>query len=270
CYFGTLWALEKMGMKIVEVPTAADVGVRVDDLEHLFKHGRVKAAVLHPNFQNPLGSVMPDEAKIRVAGLAKRYRVPVIEADTTADLYVSGSRPKPIQAFDRSDWVLSYGSFSKLVAPGFRMGYLAPGRFIREAEESLRAISLATATGPQLTLAKFMRDGGYESHLRRLRKHFQIQLPRAVRALGEAMPPHTRIGRPQGGYLLWLQLPRGVSSIEVWRLALREGISVTPGSLFSTTERYGSYLRLNLGLAWSAKVESAIRSLGRIVRQLSP
>jgi DNA-binding transcriptional MocR family regulator len=266
CYFGILWMLERMGLRVLEIPATAGEGMSIPALEAVCRRGEVKAVIVHPNFQNPLGSLMPDTSKARIAWLAAKYKIPAIEADTVSDLFTGQVRPKPIQAFDNSGWVLSYGSFSKLIAPGFRCGYLAPGRFLSETVETTRVFALATPAAHQLTLAGFIRGGGYDQHLRRLRKYFQTQLPRFIAKLVSSFPENARVSRPSGGYLLWVELPKAVSGRAVWEKARGMGISVTPGELFSSTGYYRNYLRINCGMAWTPRVEAAIETLGKLAR----
>lgn len=260
-YFGLLTVLHLLGRKIVEVPTDPLTGMDVQHLEDLFRSKTVQACALIPNFQNPTGALMPDAAKQSVAELARRYQIPVVECDTSGDLYLDGARPRPIQCFE-AEWVLSVQSFSKLVAPGLRVGYLAPGRFLKEAREIKRGLSLATSSGPQLALAEFIREGSYDKHLRRLRSHFRRTLPQWHSLVAESFPAETRVSRPAGGYLLWVQLPGKASGKALWEKAIQAGISISPGELFSLTGKYGDYIRLNCAVPLEGKSRLAMEKVG--------
>lgn len=267
-YFGVLSILHLLGRQIVEIPTDPLRGIHVQQLEEVFRKKKARAAVLIPNFQNPTGALMPDSAKESVADIAHRHQCPIVECDTSGDLYLEGARPRPIQCFDHDGLILSVQSFSKLVAPGLRVGYLTPGRFLTEARTIKRALSLATSTGPQLTLAEFLREGGYDRHLRRLRHHFRTSIPLWHELVINAFPPGTKVSRPAGGYLLWIQLPAGANGTALWDKALKAGISISPGELFSLTGRYGDYIRLNCTLPVDSKARAAVDRLGQLSHRI--
>ena len=189
---------------------------------------------------------------------------PRIEDDIYGDLAFSGERPKTAKTFDSEGLVLLCSSFSKVLAPGFRVGWIQPGRYI-DAVRRLKFISsLATASLPQLTIAEFIRSGGFDRHLRNLRSAFANQVQIYSQAIGRHFPEGTRISRPAGGYVLWVELPEGNSAVELYRAAIAEGVSLVPGSAFSVSGRFKNHLRISCGHPWSATIENAITTLGRL------
>jgi DNA-binding transcriptional MocR family regulator len=212
-----------------------------------------------------MGSCMPDAHRRRLADIAARHRVPVIEDDIYGDLHFGDTRPPLVRAFDHAGWVLTAGSVSKTIAPGYRVGWLLGGRWLEEAVSRKHALSMATASLPQQAIAAFLDDGAYDRHLRRTRARYREQVERMRDAIARHFPAGTRVSDPRGGFLLWVQLPEGADGLAVHRAAKRERIHVAPGHLFSTGEAYNGYLRLSCGVPWSERVEAALRRLGEIV-----
>jgi DNA-binding transcriptional MocR family regulator len=250
------------------VPAHAGTGIDLPQLDAALRRHRVKAVLLVTNFSNPLGALMPDEAKRELVRMLGRRDVPLIEDDIYGDLHHDGVRPRPARAFDRNGLVMLCGSFSKTLAPGYRVGYVAPGRW-RDAVERLKfAQSVATPTLTQMAVADFLENGGYERHLRRLRRALAGQVARVSEAIAEHFPAGTRISRPRGGFLLWVEMPHGKSALELHDRALARGVSVAPGPIFSAKQRFGSCLRVSCGFPWSDAVGRGIRTLGEIAHAL--
>lgn len=268
-FFKILSLIESLGMRALELPTDAREGISVDALAQVFRDGRASAALLIPNFSNPLGSQMPTANRKRVAALAARYQVPVIEDDIYGELHFGPEHPPLLRAFDDDGWILTASSFSKTIAPGYRVGWLLPGRFRAEAIFNLHASTLSTATLPQMAIAEFLAHGAYSRFLKRLRSAYRERTERMRWAVAQAFPANTRVSQPEGGFVLWVELPPGVDGIEVYQAALAAGIRVAPGTLFSTGNAYDGYLRLSCGMPWSDTLEQAITRLGGIVAGLS-
>ena len=267
-YYGALQLIESLGMRALEVPANAGTGIDLALLDEALVRHPVKACLLVTSFSNPLGALMPDEAKRELVRMLARHEVPLIEDDIYGDLHFDGARPRPARAFDRQGLVMLCGSFSKTLAPGYRVGYVAPGRY-RDVVERLKfAQSVATATLPQMAIADFLENGGYERHLRRLRRSLADQVSRVSDAVAQHFPPGTRISRPRGGFLLWVEMPPGKSALELHDRALARGISVAPGPIFSAKQRFSGCLRLSCGWPWTPRVERAIRTLGTLAREL--
>jgi DNA-binding transcriptional MocR family regulator len=230
----------------------------------------VQAVVLVPNVHNPLGGIMPDERKQQICELLGKRRIPIIEDDTYADLAFGPQRPRCLKAFDRHDNVLLLGSFSKTLAPGYRIGWVVPGRFHGELQKLKLVLSLATASPTQLAVADFLANGGFDRHLRRLRRVYHENLELAALTVALHFPEGTRATHPVGGHLLWIELPEGGDSLALHEAALVEGISIAPGPLFSASGRFRNCLRLNCALPWSERVARAVATLGRLAKsQLS-
>lgn len=268
-YFGFLQILESLRLKALEIPTHPRDGVSVEALELAFRTGRVKACLLIPNANNPLGFTMPDERKRRLVALAAQHRIPLIEDDIYGDLHYAGPRPKPLRSFDRAGNVLLCTSYTKTVAPGLRVGALVPGRFFDAAAMLRYRTSISTGELAQATIAAFLGSGGFERHLRRLRAAFAAQLSRLSEAVSASFPEGTRITRPAGGFVLWVELPPAVDAVALSQRALKDGIDFAPGPMFSATGQFGNCLRLSCGNPWSPVLATAVDRLGILATQAS-
>ena len=177
-YFALLPTLKNLGLSVIEIPTHPANGLSLDALELLLSEKRLNAIVAMPTVHNPLGCTMPAEAKQRLAALVNEYQVPLIEDVPHADLHYDGATPDAVKAYDRDGWVLLCSSYSKTLAPGFRIGWIAPGRFLREVTRLKFASSLAQPRLLEETLAEYLETGGYDHHLRLIRRHFMSQMER--------------------------------------------------------------------------------------------
>ncbi len=262
CYYGILELMESLGLKALELPTHPREGLSLSALTAALRRHKVKALITIPSFLNPLGSCMPEENRRELARLAAKRRLPLIEDDIYGDLYFEANRPKPIAAFDREGWVLFCSSFSKTLASGFRVGWTLPGRFRAEVEKLKRNTTLANATLPQMAVAEYLQSGGYERHLRQLRRALQDNVRRVSEAVARHFPKGTRVSRPEGGYVLWVEFPKGTDALALYRRALAEQISIAPGPIFSAKQKYRNCVRLNCGHPWSDRMDAALRRLG--------
>ncbi|BDG09831.1 aminotransferase-like domain-containing protein [Anaeromyxobacter paludicola] len=268
CYYGTLLALEALGLRVLEVPCHPETGMDVDELSRRLDLHRVAAVLAVPVFSNPLGSSMPDEAKERLVSLLSARRIPLIEDDVYGDLAFAPSRPRPAKAFDRDGTVLYCGSFSKTLAPGFRIGFVAAGRFKERVEVLKFATSIATATPAQQALVQFLADGGYDRHLRTLRARLEQNVARVGEAVAGSFPAGTRVSRPRGGCFLWVELPPSVDALKLHRRAHDAGVAIAPGHIFSAAHVHASCIRFSCGEPWSERVDVAVRLVGRLAGQL--
>lgn len=268
-YFGTLNALEALGLKALEIRTSPQEGLDIAHLEECLSRFRVAACVVCPPCGNPLGSRMPDDACRALARLAKRAELPIIEDDVFGELLFDGVRPPAVKAYDEDGWVLYLSSVSKLLSSGLRVGWIAPGRFASRVAELKVITSLTTATVPQLTVAEYFTNGGIDRHVRRLRRAFADNVERTRALVDASFPPGTRVSRPRGGLFLWVELPRGIDSELLFERAVERNITIAPGTLFSPGDCYRSCLRLSCGLPLDARAEAALEGIARLAAELA-
>ncbi len=266
CYFGLLEILETLHLRALELRTHPRDGIDLDVLEDTLREGEVAACALVATHNNPLGSCMGDDRKRALVELAAHYRVPVVEDDIYGELGFEGPRPRAIKAFDREGWVLYCSSFSKTISPGFRIGWSVAGPRRQEVMLLKNLTSVAAPSVSQLAVAAYLADGGYDRLLRLLRRTYRDNLARAIDAIGRHFPEGTRATRPTGGQLLWVEMPRKVSAVQLYEDVRPHRISVAPGVLFSAAGRYEHCLRLNLGLTYDERVDAALQTLGRLAR----
>jgi DNA-binding transcriptional MocR family regulator len=263
-FYASLQALERLHLRAVEVPTDPQLGMDPDALAEVLERHRVAACWLMPNFQNPLGALMPHARKQALMRTLQQAGTPAVEDDVYGELHHGSERPLPLKAFDTEGQVLYCSSFSKCLAPGYRVGWALPGRHTHTVQKLKMMISLATSVPSQLALAEYLEEGGYDRHLRQLRNTLADSLHQLRTAVLRHFPKGTRVSRPAGGYFLWVQLPEGVDTLALHRHALAHGISTAPGALFSADQRFRSALRLNGGHPHDARVLAAVKVLGRL------
>lgn len=269
-FYAALQSLERMKLQAVEVPTHPREGIDLDALEQAILRHSPKACWLMTTFQNPLGSLMPDAKKAELVALLARHDIPLLEDDVYGELYFGAHRPRPAKAFDRQGLVMHCSSFSKTLAPGYRIGWAVPGRHVQEVAKAKLTTTLTSPVPTQLALAGYLEKGAYDRHLRRLRAQLRQQRDDFAQALGRSFPPGTRATRPEGGYFLWVELDKHANTLELHRQALSQGISIAPGSIFSTTQDYRHCLRLNFGHPWDERGLAALQTLGALCRTSRP
>jgi DNA-binding transcriptional MocR family regulator len=263
-YFGILQAIEALGLRAIEIPTHPRAGMDVAALAAALERNPIKTCVFIPSFSNPLGSLMPVETKQALVELSAKRDLPLIECDIYGELPHSGDRPPAAKSFDKKGLVLLYSSYSKVLDPGFRVGWIAPGRFRAAVEREKLVTNIATATLPQLALAEFFSGASYERHLRKVRRVYARNVAAMAHAIATWFPPGTRVTRPSGGFVLWVELQAGVDSLAFYERALKAGISIAPGSIFSAKQGYRNFIRLNAA-RFNDQVERAVATLGRLL-----
>ena len=266
-YFGLIQLMDQLQLKPLEIPTHPRTGIDLDALEKSLRSRRVAACLAVPNFNNPLGSLMPNDAKQRLVAMLARREIPLIEDDLYGDLHFGPDRPHVAKSFDSKGLVMLCGSFTKSLAPGYRVGWMMPGRFIEKAKCLKFTSTGATATLPQFALADYMANGGYDHHLRGLRHALKRQMEQIGHAVAESFPREIKMTRPTGGIVLWVELPPRVDSLRLQAKAFAEKISIAPGPMFSPRNQFRNFIRLSCGEPWSAKIERAIGLLAYLVKQ---
>lgn len=268
-YFGTLQLAEALGLKVLEIAADPISGIDPAALEVLFRKVPVKACVFVPTFGNPLGNCVPDEKKKELVRLVTRYRIPLIEDDIYGELYFGKHRPKTCKTYDIEGWVLYCSSLSKSLVPGYRIGWTLAGRFTADVINTKVMHTISAPAITQEAVGHFLSIGRYEYHLKKLRKALHTQCLRYTQGILQYFPESTKVSRPQGGLVLWIELDATLNSFAVYKEALKHHISVAPGQLFSAEGQFGNCLRLSYAHPWTEEVEQGLRTLGRLVRKLS-
>ncbi len=266
-YYAMLEAMNSLGLNALELPTHPRHGIDLNALESALKRQSVRACMVVSNFSNPIGSCMGDRKKKALVELLNRYEIPLIEDDIYGDLYFEGDRPNAIKAFDTEGRVIYCSSVSKTLSPGLRVGWCIAGRYQQQIEHLKVVVSHMSAPAPQLAVAAFFANGGYDRHLRSLRRAYQQQMSRMLQAILDYFPPETRVTCPSGGHVLWLELDGGFDAVELFEEAIQHRISIAPGPMFSPSNGFQNCFRLNTGLPWSDEIDKAMKTLGHLTKQ---
>jgi len=267
-YFALLETLKALNLKVCALPTHPRDGISLPDLEAALASGKVQACLLVSNFSHPLGTCMEDDAKKQLVELITRYGVPLIEDDVYGELYFEGTRPKAIKAFDTENRVIYCSSVSKTLSPGLRVGWCSGGCHHLKVVYRKSITNRMSAIAPQLAVSAFLANGGYDRHLRHLRRIYHAQMNRMLQAIYDYFPAETCVTHPAGGHVLWIEMPEGFDAIQLYECALQKGISIAPGPIFSASnECYRSCFALNTTLPWSDAVDRAMQTLGYLVKK---
>jgi DNA-binding transcriptional MocR family regulator len=267
-FHGAMQTLKGLGMKALEIPTDPITGISLQALEMALEQWPIKAIQLTPNCNNPLGYIMPEARKRALLTLAQCYDVAIIEDDVYGDLAYTYPRPRTIKSFDEDGRVLLCSSFSKTIAPGLRIGWVAPGRYLERVLHMKYIGTGSTATQPQLAIADFLEGGHFEPHLRRMRSQYQRSRDQMIDWVTRYFPAGTRASRPQGGFMLWVELPESFDTLRLNRALLEQGVQIAVGSIFSASGKYRNCLRMNFASRASAEIEAAVKKVGHTATRL--
>jgi len=265
-YFGMLRFAQSIGLKVLELPTDPDTGVDPDDVKKALRLYNIKACFFVTNFSNPLGYCMPDEQKEAMVRLLSRHGVPLIEDDLYGDVYFGRSRPKSCKSFDEEGNVLWCSSISKTLAPGYRVGWVAPGKYLDKVKSLKLYHSITSATAQQAAIASFLATGRYEHHLRQLRQTLHANSLQFMRAIGEYFPGGIKMSSPKGGFILWVELDKKIDTYQLYQEAMHHKISIAPGTMFTLQDRYQNCMRLSYGMQWTPEVDRALKKLGSLIK----
>ena len=185
-----------------------------------------------------------------------------------AELHYGPQPPKPVKSHDREGLVMHCGSFSKSLAPGYRVGWVAGGRYAEQITRLKLMTTISPSVPAQAAIADYLQHGGYDRHLRKLRHALEMQQGAMLASAARHFPASTRVTRPSGGYFLWFEFPEQVDSLQLLQLALAQGISLAPGPIFSASQGFRHCARLNYGHPWNPRSEQAMEVLGRLVAGL--
>ena len=267
-YFGIYQAIESLGLKVVEISTDPMNGVDLEHLQKSIKKFSIKACVFIPNFNNPLGSCMPDENKKKLVEIITKHNIPLIEDDIYGELYFGKTRPRNCKYYDTKGLVMYCSSLSKSLSPGYRIGWVIPGKFFDTVKQLKRIQNISGPTLTQAAMAHYLKYGRYEFHLKNLRKSLHTQSLRYVQAIIKYFPPDTKVSRPHGGFILWLELNKKVNAFKLRTEAMKHHISIVPGKIFSAGNNYGNCIRICFGKPWNDDMDYGLMMLGKLIKKM--
>jgi DNA-binding transcriptional MocR family regulator len=264
-FYAALQAIERLDLRAVEIPVDPVTGLDLDALAAALDKHPIRACWFMTNFQNPTGVTLSDEKKKSLVDMLAARNVPLIEDDVYQELHFSRDRPLPAKAFDRNGLVMHCSSFSKTLAPGYRIGWASTGSFADRVQRLKLMTTLSASIPAQAGIADYLEHGGFDRHLRKLHAAMQTQRAAMEAALRRYLPGEVRWVTPSGGYFLWLQLPDAVDAMALYRLAIVRGISIAPGPIFSARHAFRNCVRLNFGHPWNVQIDGAIHALAGIL-----
>ena len=267
-FYGTMQILKANGLKALEIPTDPQTGISLEALELALEQWPIRAIQVTPTYNNPLGYTMPEARKRALYQLAQRFDVAIIEDDIYGDLAYTQPRPLTIKSFDTDGRVLLCSGFSKTLGPGLRVGWLAPGCYREKALHMKYVSTGASATLPQLAVAEFVAKGHFERHLRAVSRQYQRQRDIMISWVQRYFPKGSGISYPQGGFLLWVELPADVDCVRLNERLAQHAIHVAPGALFSASGKFRQCLRLNYAFTLTPAMEEAVRTVGELAREM--
>ena len=267
-YFGVLQIIESLGMRALEIATHPALGIDVKALTNAVAKNNIRACILMPSFSNPLGACMPEQHKQQVVQLLKQANIPLIEDDVYGVLSYAQSRPKAAKAYDDSGDVIFCSSFSKTMAPGYRIGWLMAGKYREQIEYCKFLDNISTATLPQLALAEFLAKGSYRRAIQSTVSIYRRRMEQLRDFISRYFPQGTRISNPQGGFLLWVELPETVDGMLLYRKAMEKNIAISPGILFCANGQYSNHIRISCGAVEGDKLHGAVKMLGELTKAL--
>jgi len=267
-YFGILHLAKSLGLNVLELPTNPVTGIEVEALKKVLESNKIKLCLLVSNFSNPLGSCMPEEHKKEVVRLMEKHNVPLIEDDLFGDLYFGHHRPTCCKTYDESGMVLWCSSVSKTLAPGYRVGWVAPGKFKEKVSRTKHFHSLYSTSVTHEAIGWFLENDRYENHVRKLRQTLHRNSLLFLRSIHANFPDDTRVTIPQGGLHLWVELNKRIDTVDLYNKAMVHKISIAPGRMFTLQNQYNHCMKLNCGLVWGDEVEQALKKVGELAAMI--
>lgn len=267
CYYGFLQLAEQKGLKVIEIPTDSQTGISLDALSLALKQWPIKLIAVSSRYSNPTGAALNTEKQQQLYKLAQRHDLMILEDDIYGELGFSQPINTVLKTFDVDDRVMYCSSFSKTLSPGIRIGWCIPGKALKSIIKAQTFSSFSPSSLSQLALSSFLESAQFDKHLRKLRQTCQYNIEKISLAVRQHFPDGTQLSQPKGGYILWVKLPGNMSTNTLQKLALQKGINIAPGALFSNSDEFDQYLRLNCALPLDVDLRKGIKILGELAIQ---
>jgi 2-aminoadipate transaminase len=268
-YLGAIQAFNFYGAKYVSVPMDDD-GVLIDELEEAVKKSKPRIIYIVPNFQNPSGITLSKERRRRLVEVAKRYKVPIVEDNPYGELRYAGEDVPSIQSIG-GDHVIQLQTFSKIISPGLRIGWMSASKEIMALIERVKqATDLHTNTFCQYVIAEYAKDGSLDRHIEELKVAYSERRQVMLDAMEENFPEEVNWTRPEGGLFLWVTLPEGMNSARLLDKAVEKKVAYVPGSPFYAQTKGENTMRLNFSNASPEMIVEGIRRLGLVFKENLP
>lgn len=268
-FYAVLQILERLQLKAVEIPVNAEHGLDLTALKTSLENFDIKALVLMTNFHNPLGVTLSAKQQNKLIKLIEQYQLPTVIDDVYLELYYSKNPPNSLKALDLSGLVIHCSSFSKCLAPGFRIGWAAGGLFTDQIKRIKLMSTISPSMPSQLALSHYLQHKNYDRHLQKLRYILSLSQQKMLSAIANYFPKNIAVTKPEGGYFLWIELDPSIDALALYNKALAHKISIAPGPIFSASHQFNHCIRLNYGAEWDNELENAMKTLGKIIHDMS-
>jgi DNA-binding transcriptional MocR family regulator len=265
--YGILQIMERRNLLALEIMTHPDTGLDLDQLALAIEQHKIAACVLTTICNSPIGCGMPRENIISLVQLLSEHNIPLIEDDALGDLSFTHPRPLPAKAYDKTNNILYCASFSKTLGSGFRIGWVSGGRYHEQLKRFKYISNFFTNGILQDAIGRFLETGLYNAHVKNMKTALQQNMVRYMGSINHYFPDEIKIAEPKGGFSIWLELPAHIDAWELHRRALREGIGICPGQIFSTTSQYDNYIRINYCPIWNTKIDRHLEKLAILIRK---
>ncbi len=267
-YLGAIQAFRALNARVLGVPTDSE-GMRVDLLESILARHRPRLIYTLPTFQNPTGVVMSPERRRRLLLLAKRYQTPILEDDPYGEIYFEDKQPSPLKALDSSEQVLYLSTYSKILAPGLRVAWLAaPEPMIERLSLHKQVFDLTTNALGQWAVSEILRRNLLADHLVMLRHKYRQKRDLMLQAIATYWPEEVRITRPGGGFHLWCRLPADLRARTLLREAANEQVAFVIGEPFHVDGGGQQHFRLSYAYPEMDRIEEGVRRIGNTIKRL--
>lgn len=264
-YFGVLQVMESLGLKALELATHPNEGIDLTALKYAVNHYPLKACVLMPSFSNPLGALMPNQNKRQVVHLLEKNQIPLIEDDVYGSLSHSGRRPPSAKSFEQHGGVIYCSSISKILAPGYRLGWIAAGRYHEKIAYQKFLGNISTSSIPQLALSEYLHSPGFRRQQQKNISVYRQRMEQLRHTVLRYFPSDTPMTEPQGGFILWVELPKEVDCMKLYVNAIQKGVAISPGVLFSAKPQYRHHIRLSCGVVQTDEMKRGIKILAKLI-----
>lgn len=263
-YFNLLHVCDTLRLNVIEIPNSHEEGMNLETLNFAIEQFDIKAIFATPSFSNPIGSCMNESSKKELVRIASANNIPLIEDAIYAELSHSGKIPSACKSFDQTGNVIHCGSFSKILAPGIRLGWIIPGKYFSRIEKHKDIMSIGNPALPQMAVARFLKDGGVERYLRKLRSTLAKQTQDMREFILATFPKETKVNNPSGGFLLWVELPEHIDSLKLYQSLIEKNIIIAPGAMFTMKGKYKNHIRINAGI-WNKNTEAQLQLINETI-----
>lgn len=267
-YYPMFDALRRRGLRVMEIYSHPTTGLDPDQFEYLLGHNKIAACLLTPVNHFPTGVTYSPDTLRRIVSAASRHAVPIIENDLFGEMSHRAPVASTLKRFDTDHNVLQFGSFAGTLGPRFGIGWLLSRRHRAEMlNQTVLGEPLGVDAALQRAIAQYMNRRSYDRHLRQLRESLASRMQQGLSLISKHFPLSCAVSRPAGGFTCWIRGPKEFDAMRTAEVALRQGVSIPPGPMFSVTGSFRNFLSLNLSYPWDATRQKRLQMLAEMMSE---